>query len=72
MAMDGDQMGKEIAEAIMNAAAPPDVQANVIALWKKISGAIVKHIQDNAEVPAGIAVSISGDGAKTTEAGALQ
>jgi predicted KAP-like P-loop ATPase len=60
MAMNGDQMGQEIADAIMNTAAPPDVQAQVVGLWQKIAGAIVKHIQNNAEVPPGIAVSTGG------------
>jgi hypothetical protein len=56
MAMNGDELGKEIAQAIMNTQAPPDVQTQVIALWKKIGNAIVDHIKKNADVPPGIAV----------------
>ena len=57
MAMNGNAMGQEVAAAIMNSGAPPEVQAAVIELWKKICTVIVTHIQDNAEVPPGITVS---------------
>jgi hypothetical protein len=60
MAMDGNKMGAEIAAAIMNTDAPQEVQAQVIALWQKISTAIVTHIQTNAAVSAGIAVATAG------------
>jgi hypothetical protein len=60
MAMDGSKMGKEIAEAIMNSSAPADVKAQVTALWEKIGGAIVLHIQTNAEVPTAAALGGKG------------
>jgi len=60
MAMDGNKLGEEIAAAIMYEDAPEDVKQEVIKLWQKISGAIVNHIQSNAEVPAGIAVTTGG------------
>jgi hypothetical protein len=64
--MDGNKMGSEVAAAIMNTGAPPEVQAQVIALWQKICSAMVAHMVDNAEVPAGIAVSTPvGPGATT-------
>jgi hypothetical protein len=69
MAINGNQLGSEIAEAIMHSDAPPDVQVEVIKLWQKIGAAIVSHIVDNAEVPAGIAVSTSGGGGSTTAPG---
>jgi hypothetical protein len=60
MAMNGNTLGSEIAAAIMNSAAPPEVQAQVIELWQKVGTAIVNHIKNNAQVPAGIAVSTQG------------
>jgi predicted KAP-like P-loop ATPase len=57
MAMGGNKLGQEIANAIMNTDAPPDVKVQVLALWEKIGTAIVDHIKDNAIVPFGIAVS---------------
>ena len=69
MAMDGKKLGQEIADAIMNAAAPADAKAQVITLWQKIGEAIVAHITDNAEVPAGIPVSTSGGAGATNGAG---
>jgi hypothetical protein len=68
MAMDGNKMGSEIANAIMNTGAPPEVQAQVIELWQKIGAAIVTHIQKNAAVPAGIAVATSGSSSAQTGA----
>ena len=67
MAMNGDALGNEIAQAIMNMDAPPEIQAAVIELWKKAGNAIVNHIKTNAEVPAGIAVATSGG--PTSQAG---
>ena len=58
MAMNGDTLGKEIADAITSLEASPEAKASVLALWKKISNVIVKHIQTNAEVPANIAVAV--------------
>jgi hypothetical protein len=60
MAMDGNQLGMEITNAIMNQAAPPDVKVNVLQLWQKIGTAIVEHIQDNGQVLPGIPVSTTG------------
>jgi hypothetical protein len=60
MAMSGDGLGQEIFDAIVSANAPGDVKARVLTLWKKIGNVIVNHIVNNAEVPAGIAVSTTG------------
>ena len=59
--MNGKQMGKEVADAIMNMSAPPDVKAQCTELWEKICTAIVEHIQKNAIVPPGIAVTTAGN-----------
>jgi hypothetical protein len=69
MAMDGNKLGLEITDAIMNMNAPPEVQVKVIELWQKIGCVIVDHIKTNAVVPAGIAVSTSGGGGATTAPG---
>jgi len=60
MAMNGNQLGTEIVAAIIDPKAPPEVQAEVLKLWQKISNAIVDHITTNAVVPAGIKVDVSG------------
>jgi predicted KAP-like P-loop ATPase len=57
MAMSGNQLGQEIANAIMNTAAPPEVKIQVLDLWQKISNCIVDHITENGQIPQGIPVS---------------
>ena len=69
MAMNGNQMGQEVAEAIMNSNASPEAKTAVIASWQKICNAIVDHITANAEVPSGISVSTSGGAGSTNGAG---
>jgi len=60
MAMNGNQLGQEIATAVMDAAATPEAKAAVTAFYQKLATAIVTHIQNNAVVPAGITVATSG------------
>lgn len=76
MAMNGNQLGQEIAAAIMNSAAPPEVQQQVISLWQKIGTAIVSHIATNGSVKPGIAVATTGTAAaqtgSTTAAGVIE
>lgn len=60
MAMNGTKLGDDIAAVITDAKATPEMQAQIKALWEKIGGVIVTHIQTNAQVQAGIAVSASG------------
>jgi len=67
--MNGAQMGREIAELIVNSEAPPEVRAQCIRLWEQIGTGIVKHIQENAMVPPGIAVSTGGS---TSAPGSVQ
>ena len=57
MAMDGNQLGQEITNAIMNTSAPADVKAQILDLWQKIGTCIVDHITTNGIVPPGIPVS---------------
>ena len=66
MAMDGNALGLAITDAIMNMEAPMEVQVKVIEMWQKIGCAIVEHIQTNAVVPAGIAVSTAGSSTAQT------
>lgn len=60
MAMDGTTLGDEIAGIITSSDAPPAMVSQIKAQWEKIGMAIVNHIQQNAEVQAGIPVSTSG------------
>jgi len=68
MAMDGNKLGLEITDAIMNMNAPMEVQVKVIELWQKIGCAIVDHITTNGVIPAGISVSTTGSAASQTGA----
>lgn len=60
MAMNGKTLGDDIAAVITDANATPEMKAQIKALWEKIGGVIVTHIQTNAQVQAGIALSASG------------
>lgn len=71
MAMNGKQLGDEIAAAILYAGAPPEVKAQATEIWEKIGTCIVNHITANGEVPAGIAVSTSGGAGSTSAAGSI-
>jgi hypothetical protein len=63
MAMNSDALGLALARVVMNASVIPPTPEMIIHIqrfWKDIAAEIVGHIQDNAEVPAGIAVSTTG------------
>lgn len=72
MAMDGTALGDAIADIIMSPQAPESMKRQIKAQWEKIGEAIVGHIQENAEVPAGIAVSTAGGAGQTTATGKVQ
>ena len=75
MAMDGDTLGQAIADAIVDSGASSEGKAQCVEFWKKVAKQIVSHIQANAEVPAGIAVSTAGSPTaqtgSTTSAGSV-
>jgi predicted KAP-like P-loop ATPase len=71
MAMDGNQLGQEIANAIMNASAPPEVKIQVLDLWQKIGNCIIDHITKNGQVPYGIPVSTPAGEGKTSGPGSI-
>lgn len=54
MAMNGDTLGLAIAAAVLDSGAKPEGKAMCEDFWKKVGNAIVDHIVNNAEVPAGI------------------
>lgn len=60
MAMNGDTLGLAIAAAVLDPGATAEGKAMCEDLWKKVGNAIVDHIVNNAEVPAGISVSTTG------------
>jgi len=72
MAMDGNELGALIANAITHSSAPPEVKASVLSLWKTIGTVIVNYIKNNAEVPAGIKVTTSGGDGSTSGPGTVQ
>ncbi len=60
MAMNGTKLGDDIAAVITDPNATPEMKQQIKALWEKIGGVIVTHIQTNAQVMAGIPVSTTG------------
>jgi len=50
MAMNGNQLGTEIMDAIISSEATPAAKAQVLELWQKIGNVIVNHIKTNAVV----------------------
>ena len=60
MAMNGDTLGMAIATAVLDSGASAAGKAQCEEFWKKVANEIVSHINDNAEVPAGISVSTTG------------
>lgn len=75
MAMNGDALGLAIAAAVLDPGATAEGKAMCEELWKKVGNAIVNHIVNNAEVPAGISVSTTGtqyaQSGSTTSAGSV-
>ncbi len=75
MAMNGDTLGLAIAAAVLDPGATAEGKAMCEDLWKKVGNAIVDHIVNNAEVPAGISVSTTGtqyaQSGSTTSAGSV-
>ena len=75
MAMNGDTLGIAIAAAVLDPGATAEGKAMCEDLWKKVGNAIVDHIVNNAEVPAGISVSTTGtqyaQSGSTTSAGSV-
>lgn len=59
MAMNKDVLGAQIAALLTSPLAPPDKAAAIKDTWTKVADAIITHIQNNAEVNAGIAVSVT-------------
>jgi hypothetical protein len=72
MAMDGNQLGREIANAIMNIAAPADVKVQVLDLWQIIGSCIVDHVTKNGQVPSGIPVSTPAGPGATSGPGTIE
>ena len=50
MAMNGNELGAEIANLVIASNAPPEVRQDILRLWQQIGTAIVSHIQENAVV----------------------
>jgi hypothetical protein len=78
MAMDKDALGVALANVVIGHSSEtpsPEQKAYIQEFWKEIAGAIISHIQDNAEVPAGIEVKTAGSASaqtgKTTSAGTI-
>jgi hypothetical protein len=63
MAMNSNILGMAIAKVLMDKSTvlpTPGMITNIQQFWKDVSAEVVGHIQDNAEVPAGISVVTSG------------
>ena len=60
MAMNAEALGKDLAEIVTADNASEEGKKMVLGYWTKIAGVIIGHIQQNAEVPAGIPLKASG------------
>ena len=61
MAMSKTDLGKAIADLIIDANAPADMKAKITSQWTNIAGAIIDEIKKSTiTVAAGISVSTSG------------
>jgi hypothetical protein len=75
MAMNSDALGMAIAKTLMGKSTvppTPDMVTNIQQFWKDIAKDYVDHIQENAEVPAGIAVSTPVGPGSTTGTGKVK
>jgi len=50
MPMNGNQLGQEIADAVMASNASSEARAEVLEFYRRIATAIVEHIVTNAKV----------------------
>lgn len=69
MPLDANVMAADVVAAMKNTITlTPDQEAAALATWVDISGAIIDHFKNNAQVPLGIAVQVTpatGTGATT-------
>jgi hypothetical protein len=75
MAMDSDALGMAVAKTLIGKSTvppTPDMVTNIQQFWKDVCKDFVDHIQEKAEVPAGIAVSTSGGPGSTTGTGKVK
>jgi hypothetical protein len=75
MAMDSDVLGMAVAQTLISKSTvppTPDMTVNIQQVWKDVCKDFVYHIQDNAEVPAGISVSTSAGSGATTGTGKVK
>jgi hypothetical protein len=75
MAMNSDTLGAAISSVIIEGSPVPPtpaMEANITDFWQKVAKKWVGHIQDNAEVPAGITVTTSTGSGSTTGTGKVK
>jgi hypothetical protein len=75
MAMDGDVLGLAVAKVLLDRSAippTPEMITNIQQFWKDVCNEHVDHIQNNAEVPAGIPVNTSGGSGATNGPGKVK
>jgi hypothetical protein len=72
MAMDSDVLGLAVAKVLMDRSTippTPDMIINIQQFWKDVCKEFVDHIQDNARVLPGIALTAGGESGVTTGEG---
>lgn len=72
MAMNGKVLGDAIAAVITSPDATAQMKQQIQTLWESIGDVIVDHIQQNAQVLPGIAVSTPAGAGATTAPGQIQ
>jgi hypothetical protein len=75
MAMDSDVLGLAIAQTLMSRSTippTPEMTVNIQQFWKDVSKNVVTHIQGNADVLPGIALTAGPETGATTGTGKIK
>jgi hypothetical protein len=75
MAMDSDVLGLAIAQTLMSRSTippTPEMTVNIQQFWKDVSKNVVTHIQGNADVLPGIALTAGQETGATTGTGKIK
>ena len=70
MAMNGDVLGKKIADLVISSDADADAKVKIIKLWSDISTEIISHISQNATITVAAGIPVTTAGSPTAQTGA--
>lgn len=59
MAMDKTVLGKALADLVLDASAPAEMQTKIVKQWTDIAGVIIDHITTYAEVSTTVSTTVT-------------